>query len=136
MVLPDRGGYRKKAARLMLSFAAVMTSSTWAFAEANAHRLSGAQIRAKLVGKQLTDEVHYRFVFEPDGTLRSYAMSVKKTGRWSVEHDEICLYLGETDDGCYRVSLSGTQIEMTPSGLGGMIDGILQPADHDTPGGR
>ena len=36
-------------------------------------KLSGAQIRAKFVGMQLTDEVHYRLVYERDGTLRSFA---------------------------------------------------------------
>jgi|tagenome__1003787_1003787.scaffolds.fasta_scaffold19337935_2 hypothetical protein len=55
---------------------------------------------AKLVGKQLTDEVHYRFVYDRDGSLRSYSMGVKKGGKWTVQKDELCLYLGETDDGC------------------------------------
>jgi hypothetical protein len=94
-------------------------------------KLSGAQIRAKLTGMQLTDEVHYRFVYDRDGTLRSYSMGVKKVGKWVVEKDELCLYLGETDDGCYQVTLSGERIEMTPTGLGGTIDGILQPADRN-----
>lgn len=117
--------------RLILTIAAAIVSVTLAFAEGNAKRLSGEQIRATLVGKQLTDEVHYRFVFERSGTLRSDAMSVKKTGRWAIEHDEICLYFDETDDGCYRVTIPGTHVELTPSGLGGMIDGILQPIDGD-----
>jgi len=44
-------------------------------------KLSRAQIRAKLAGMQLTDEVHYRFVYERDCTLiRSFAMGVKKRG--------------------------------------------------------
>jgi len=94
-------------------------------------KLSGSEIRAKFAGMQLTDEVHYRFVYERGGTLRSYAMGVKKAGKWTVEKDELCVYLGEADDGCYAVNSSGERIEMTPSGLGGMIDGILQPADRD-----
>jgi hypothetical protein len=68
---------------------------------------------------QLTDEVHYRFVYDRDGTLRSYSMGVKKVGKWVVEKDELCLYLGERDDGCYQVTLSSERIEMTPTGLGG-----------------
>jgi hypothetical protein len=97
-----------------------------------ARQLSGAQIRARFAGMQLTDEVHYRFVYERDGKLRSYAMGTKKIGKWTVEKDELCLYLGEADDGCYQVSIAGGQIEMKPSGLGGIIDGVLQPpADPD-----
>lgn len=94
-------------------------------------KLSGAQIRAKLSGMQLTDEVHYRFVYDRDGTLRSYSMGVKTVGKWVVEKDELCLYLGETDDGCYEVSLTGNTIEMKPMGLGGTLDGIIQPPADD-----
>ena len=92
----------------------------------NLRKLSGAQIRAKLVGMQLTDEVHYRFVYDRDGTLRSYSMGVKKVGKWVIQKDELCLYLQEPDDGCYEVSLAGDTVEMKPTGLGGTIDGVLQ----------
>ncbi|WP_314949954.1 hypothetical protein [Bradyrhizobium cosmicum] len=96
--------------------------------------LTGEQIRARFAGKQLTDEVHYRFVYDPDGTLRSYSMGAKKIGKWRVEEDELCLDLGERDDGCYRVTLSGQRIELMPTGLGGPLDGILQPAYRDDSG--
>lgn len=103
------------------------------FAAAKSMRaLTGAQIRADFTGKQLTDEVHYRLVYEQDGTLRSYSMGVKKIGKWRVEKDELCLDLGETDDGCYRVTVSGERIELVPTGLGGPLDGILQPAYRDS----
>lgn len=97
----------------------------------NLRALTGAQIRAGFTGKQLTDEVHYRLVYDPDGTLRSYLMGVKKIGQWRVEKDELCLDLGETDDSCYRVTLSGERIELMPMGLGGPLDGILQSAYRD-----
>ena len=100
------------------------------------NKLSGAQIRARLAGMQLTDEVHYRFVYERDGTLRSYSMGMKKVGKWTVEKDDLCLYLGESDDGCYQVTLAGEQVEMTPTGLGGTVDGVLQPADRNERGRR
>jgi hypothetical protein len=95
---------------------------------ASFRKLTGTEIRAGFAGKQLTDEVHYRLVYEKDGTLRSFSMGVKKTGRWVVKKDELCLYLEENDDGCYQVTRSGEQIEMIPMGLGGPLDGILQPA--------
>jgi hypothetical protein len=58
-------------------------------------------------------------------------MGVKKVGKWVIEKNELCLYLGETDDGCYQVTLSGERIEMTPTELGGTVDGILQRADRN-----
>jgi hypothetical protein len=90
-------------------------------------KLSGAQIRAKFAGMQLTDEVHYRLVYQRDGTLRSVAMGVKKLGRWVIDNDQLCLYLGDTDDGCYEVARSGHTFTLTPAGLGSSMDGILQP---------
>jgi len=98
----------------------------------SAQKLSGVQIRAKFTGMQLTDEVHFRDVYDRDGTLRSYSMGTKKVGKWAVERDELCQYFKEPDDGCYEVSLSGGRIEMKPSGLGLTIDGILQvPSDRN-----
>ena len=103
-----------------------------AIAAETSQKLSGAQIRAKFAGMQLTDEVHWRYVYGRDGTLKSYSMGTKKVGKWAIEKDELCLYLGETDDGCYEVSLSGKRIEMKPSGLGLSLEGVLQtPADRN-----
>ena len=61
-----------------------LLAATGALAEST-QKLSGTQIRARFAGMQLTDEVHYRFVYDRDGTLRSYAMSVKKRGKRIVE---------------------------------------------------
>jgi hypothetical protein len=93
----------------------------------NLKKLSGPQIRAKFAGMQLTDEVHYRLVYERGGTLRSVAMGVKKSGKWLIDKDQLCLYLQEPDDGCYDVALSGKTFTLTPAGLGSSLDGILQP---------
>ena len=60
-------------------------------------KLSGAQIREKFAGMQLTDEVHYRFVYERDVTLRSAAMGVKRRGKWAIDKDQLCLYLQEPE---------------------------------------
>jgi hypothetical protein len=103
-----------------------------ALAAENVKKLSGSDIRAKLTGMQLTDEVHWRYVYDRDGRLRSYSMGTKKIGKWAVEKDELCLYLREPDDGCYEVSLSGERIEMKPSGVGLTLEGVLQtPADRN-----
>ena len=103
-----------------------------AVAAENARKLSGAQIRAKFAGMQLTDEVHWRYVYDRDGTLRSYSMGTKTVGKWAIEKDELCLYLKEPDDGCFEASLSGKRIEMRPSGLGLPLEGVLQaPADRN-----
>jgi hypothetical protein len=117
-------------------FAAVTIGSLSAtigpVAAESAQKLSGSQIRAKIAGMQLTDEVHWRDVYDRDGSLRSYADGKKRVGKWAVEKDELCVYFKEPEDGCYEVSLSGNRIEMKPSGLGLTIEGILQaPTDRN-----
>jgi hypothetical protein len=103
-----------------------------AVAAENSKRLSGAQIRAKFAGMQITDEVHFRDVYDRDGSLRSYADGKMRVGKWVTEKDELCVYFKEPEDGCYEVSLSGDRIEMKPSGLGLTIEGILQaPTDRN-----
>jgi hypothetical protein len=98
----------------------------------NSQKLSGVQIRAKFTGRQLTHEVHWRYVYDRDGKLRSYSMGTTKVGNWAVEKDGLCLYLKEPDDGCYEVSVSGKGIEMKPSGVGLTLEGVLQtPADRN-----
>jgi hypothetical protein len=116
-----------------ITVAAVLASIfAGAVAAENARKLSGSQIRAKFAGMQLTDEVHYRDVYDRDGTLRSYSMGAHKVGKWVIEKDELCHYFKEPDDGCFEVSLSGDRIEMKPSGLGLTIEGILQaPTDRN-----
>ena len=76
----------------------------------NSRKLSGSQIRERFTGKQLTDEVHFRDVYDRDGTLRNYSNGRKTVGKWAIEKDELCLYFKEPDDGCYEVSLSGTAL--------------------------
>lgn len=115
-------------AALATAIGGLMTLDAGVVAAANPRKLTGTEIRTGFAGKQLTDEVHYRLVYEKDGTLRSFSLGVNKVGKWVVEKDELCLYLGENDDGCYQVTRSGERIELIPMGLGGSLDGILQPA--------
>jgi hypothetical protein len=122
--------------RLVIMFAAATLGSisveVSTIAAENPRKLSGTQIRTKLAGMQLTDEVHFREVYDRDGTLRNYSNGRKTVGKWAIEKDEICVYFNEPDDGCYAVWLSGERIKMKPSGLGLSIEGILQvPTDRN-----
>src|SRR5947207_4264713 len=113
----------KKSWRIVTAaITASISIEAGAIAAETSQKLSGAQIRTKFAGMQLTDEVHFRDVYDRDGTLRSFSMGTKKVGKWKVEKDELCLYLNEPEDGCYEVSLSGQYIEMKPSGLGGSLE--------------
>jgi hypothetical protein len=98
----------------------------------SSRKLFGSQIREKLAGMQLSDGVHWRDVYNRDGTPRSYSDGKGRVGKWTVKKDELCIYFKEPDDGCYEVSLSGDLIELKPSGLGLSMEGILQtPTDRN-----
>jgi hypothetical protein len=114
-------------AMTMTAAAALASISLGATSVESPRRLSGSQIRASFAGMELTDEVHYREVYDRDGTLRSYSLGKARIGRWVIEKDQLCLYFKDPDDGCYDVSFSRGRIEMTPVGLGSGYDGILQP---------
>jgi hypothetical protein len=62
---------------LTIIFTAATLSSvsfeTGAAAAESFQKLSGPQIRAKFTRMQLTDEVHWRYVYDCDGTLKSYS---------------------------------------------------------------
>ena len=99
-----------KKAMTIVAAATLASISAGAVAAENSRKLSGSQIRAKFAGMQLTDEVHWRDVYDRDGSLRSYSMGTKRVGKWAVEKDELCHYFKEPDDGCYEVSLSGERV--------------------------
>jgi hypothetical protein len=126
----------KKLWKIIAAAAATSISvDVSAAAAKNFQKLSAVQIRAKFTGMQFTDEVHWRYVYERDGTLRSYSMGTKKVGKWAIEKDELCLYLKEPDDGCFEVSPSDKRIEMKPSRLGLTLKGVLQtPANRNSQG--
>ena len=63
-----------KKALTTIAAATLALISAGAVAAENSQKRSGSQIRAKLTGMQLTDEVHWRDVYERDGSLRSYTL--------------------------------------------------------------
>ncbi|ACK85512.1 hypothetical protein [Methylorubrum extorquens] len=88
-------------------------------------RLKGAQIMATLSGKELTDEVHWAYVFGKAGRLTSVSLGTRGTGTWHVRNDELCLDGGPDGRRCLQVWSSGHRVELRREG--GLPDeGILQ----------
>jgi hypothetical protein len=80
-------------------------------------KLTGTQIRAKFIGMEMTDNVHFADVFGANGGLRTYSMGRKQDGKWRVEKDELCVDRGKDDGGCYQVWVSGKNVEFRRAGL-------------------
>ena len=120
----------KKTSVVMAALTAVMGAH--AMAAENFQKLSGAQIRAKIVGMQMTDEVHWSYFYDRNGVLNTQAMGRKRVGKWAIQKDELCLDLGDgRDGGCFEVWLSGRNVELRPSGSGLPLEGVI-----DTPANR
>jgi hypothetical protein len=89
-------------------------------------RLTGGEIHARFAGMELSDDVHWRDVYERDGTLSSQSMGRHRTGKWSVRNDQLCLDLGADSGGCYEVWLTGSKVELRREGLDGpFLEGKL-----------
>jgi hypothetical protein len=116
----------KSKAIAATAIAGLLVSSTDGIAAEKYEKLGGSQIRAKFVGMEMTDNVHWADVFGPNGDLKSYSMGHKKDGRWRIEKDELCVDRGSDDGGCYQVWLSGKNVELRREGLPAALEGVLQ----------
>jgi hypothetical protein len=89
-------------------------------------KLTGPQIQSRLAGMEITDAVHWADVYQRNGTLASYAMGRKTTGKWRVEKSELCIDRRPEDGGCYQVWLSGSKVELRREGSNLPLEGVLQ----------
>ena len=114
-----------------LSVAALVILSTIAFAhrveaEEKFTRLSGAQIRVRIAGMVLTDDVHWRDLYERNGTVKSHSMGHQRMGKWRVENDELCVEFENEPADCYEVWLSGAKVELQRAGSSFPIDAVIR----------
>jgi len=70
-----------------LALLAVAICGSNADAEEKFQKLNAGQIRAKLAGMELTDNVHWRDLYQRNGTVVSTSMGRKRTGKWRMEED-------------------------------------------------
>jgi len=111
-----------------LALLAVAALGSTAVTEEKFHKLTGGQIRAKLAGMELTDNVHWRDLYQRNGTVMSTSMGRKRTGKWQIENDQLCIeFEKEPTSDCYDVWLSGKQVELRREGLL-PLRGTLEPS--------
>jgi hypothetical protein len=117
---------RSAVVAALLSALAVQGFAAPGFAAEKFRRLSGKEINARFAGMELSDDVHWRDVYERDGTLKSQSMGKQRAGKWSVKGDQLCIELGADTGGCYDVWLAGSNAEFRREGLdGAMLEGRL-----------
>ena len=88
-------------------------------------QLRGSEIRSRLAGMEITDEVHWTYVFGRNGRLTSVSMGKQDEGRWEVDKDQLCLKGASEDTDCYQVWTLGNRVELRrPGAL--PEEGVLQ----------
>jgi hypothetical protein len=66
---------------------------------------------------QTTDNVHWRDVYQRNGTVMSTSMGRKRTGKWRVEQNQLCIeFEKEPVPKCYDVWVSGRDVELRREG--------------------
>jgi hypothetical protein len=118
----------KRGLRIMgLAFLAVAISGSSAGTEEKFQKLTAGQIRGKLGGMELTDNVHWRDLYQRNGTVISTSMGRKRTGKWRIEKDQLCIeFEKEPIPKCYDVWVSGIEVELRREGLL-PLQGTLEP---------
>ncbi|WP_342358472.1 hypothetical protein [Terrarubrum flagellatum] len=89
-------------------------------------QLNGREISAHLTGMELTDEVHWAFVFLQQSRFQSFSMGAKQAGTWRVRRNELCIERSNDAVRCYEVWMSGKQIQLRRPGLDIHDEGVLQ----------
>ena len=80
------------------------------------HALKGSEIKAKVAGMELTDGVHWSYVFGRGGRTTSFSLGKAGAGAWRIQKDELCLTGGPAVPGCYQVWMSGQSVELRREG--------------------
>ncbi|MGH1574262.1 hypothetical protein ACRAWG_31010 [Methylobacterium sp. P31] len=115
------GTGRLTLAVTLLAMTASSTSAGEAF-----RRLTASQIRARLVGKEVTDEVHWAYRFAPGGRLHVVSLGRARSAKWRLDGDGLCLEA----DPCVEVWMAGDRVEFRRDG--GMLpeQGRLRSPTH------
>ncbi len=75
--------------------------------------LDEKQIRARLVGNDITDGPHWSMYLRPDGKLISAESGSSWTGSWTIRNNKLCMSLpSSTSLECNEVWMSGANIRM------------------------
>jgi hypothetical protein len=75
--------------------------------------LSEKEIRARVVGKDITDSAHWVSYLRPDGVLLSNEMGRKWTGTWTIQKNKLCMSNPTLESlDCNQVWMSGANIRL------------------------
>jgi hypothetical protein len=111
------------------SVAVALTIITFvpAQAEENFELLTGKQIRARVIGKDISDGIHWWEYYRKDGALISIDMGTQRTGTWKIQGDKLCKSNEKNKPlTCYEVWMSGDSISFRLNKVDTHFIGVLE----------
>jgi hypothetical protein len=108
----------------MALVAAILTTSA-ALAADRFQKLTGPQIRARIAGMEISDEVHWADTYEASGMVASSAMGKKRSGKWWIQDDQLCAEFEDSGD-CFEVWVAGQKVQLRREGLDSSVEGVLR----------
>ncbi len=112
---------------LAFVFALALSFAGEANAAETLRRLGAKEIRAKIAGQVLTDQVHWSRTFQRNGTLASIDMGEERTGRWEIQGNRLCFASRKAEPlECYEVLAAGNEIHLRRDGAPDDFVGIVQ----------
>ena len=76
-------------------------------------RLGEKEIRARVVGMDITDSIHWVSYLRPDGVLISSETGRKWTGTWKIHNNKLCMSNPNLEGlNCNEVWMSGANIRL------------------------
>jgi hypothetical protein len=91
------------------------------------HKLTGAQIRRQIIGKEITDGFHWRQAFLSNGVLKFVSLGHPERGSWRIEEDLLCTRTRLDGDACYEIWRNGDQIHFRITADVERYSGRLEP---------
>jgi len=134
-VTAPRGPFAKEGCKrgpaIALFFVVILCAATkpatGASPEGKFKRLSAAEIRARVVGRIVTDQSHWSDRFEPGGVLRATDLGVPKPGTWHLSGNEMCVVrkakVLATE--CFEIWIRNDEIEYRRDGVT-LATGVLR----------
>src|SRR5262249_53815768 len=99
--------------RLLIAAALTIAIAAPGSAEEKIENLKAKQIRARVIGKDITDGVHWSEYYRKDGALISVDMGTQRTGTWKIQGNKLCKSDGKNKElTCYEVWMSGDNISL------------------------
>jgi len=113
---------------LALTILLPATACGWtAHAQETFKLLGETEIRARVVGNDITDSSHWVSYLRPDGVLVSDEMGRKWTGTWKIQNNKLCMSNPNLESpDCNEVWMSGANIRMRANQDQETFDAIVE----------